>query len=85
MDKFNFYIGPCVIESEEMCFQIAEYLVENVASPDFNITFKASYDKANRSNINSFRGIGVDKGLEVLAKVKEKYNLPVLTLSLIHI
>ncbi len=79
MDKFNFYIGPCVIESEEMCFQIADFLVNNVASPDFNITFKASYDKANRSNINSFRGIGVDKGLEVLAKVKEKFNLPVLT------
>lgn len=79
MSKFNFFIGPCVIESEELCYKVADFLVNKVASPNFNITFKASYDKANRSNINSFRGIGVDKGLEILAKVKEKYNLPVLT------
>jgi len=79
MEKFNFYIGPCVIENEEMCFEIADFLVNNVANPDCNITFKASFDKANRSNIKSFRGPGIDKGLEILAKVKEKYNLPVLT------
>ncbi len=79
MDKFNFYIGPCVIESEELVFKIADYLVSHVANPDFNITFKASFDKANRSNISSFRGPGLDEGLSILVKVKEKFGLPTLT------
>lgn len=78
-NKFDFFIGPCVIESEELCMEVADFLVNQVASPDFNITFKASFDKANRTNINSFRGPGIDKGLEILAKVKAQYDLPTLT------
>lgn len=77
--KFDFFIGPCVIESEELCLEIAEFLVSKVASNDFNITFKASFDKANRSSVDSFRGPGIEKGLEILAKVKEAYDLPLLT------
>jgi len=77
--KFDFFIGPCVIESEELCLEIADFLVNSVANEKFNITFKASFDKANRSNINSFRGPGIDKGLEILAKVKAIYGLPILT------
>jgi len=77
--KFDFFIGPCVIESEVLCMEIADFLVNEVVSPDFNITFKASFDKANRSNISSFRGPGIDKGLEILAKVKDKYGLKLLT------
>jgi len=77
--KFDFFIGPCVIESEELCMEVADYLVNNVASPDFNLTFKASFDKANRTNISSFRGPGINRGLEILAKIKSKYNLSTLT------
>ncbi len=79
MSRFQFFIGPCVIESRELCFQVAEYLVNNVKSDEYDLTFKASYDKANRSSIKSFRGLGAEKGLQVLADVKEKYGLPVLT------
>lgn len=77
--KFDFFIGTCVIESEALCMEVADFLVNEVASPDFNITFKASFDKANRTNISSFRGPGIDKGLEILAKVRANYNLPILT------
>lgn len=77
--KFDFFIGPCVIESEELCFEIAEFLVNEVANDKFNITFKASFDKANRSHINSFRGPGIKKGLEILAEIKAKFDLPILT------
>lgn len=79
MSKFEFFIGPCVIESKELCFDIAEYLIEKVASPNYELTFKASFDKANRSSIDSFRGPGLEKGLDILAQVKEKYGLPLLT------
>lgn len=77
--KFDFFIGPCVIESEKLCFEVAEFLVNKVASPDFNLTFKASFDKANRTSIHSFRGPGIVQGLDILAKIKAKYNLPILT------
>jgi len=77
--KFDFFIGPCVIESKELCFEIADFLVSEVSSEEFNITFKASFDKANRSNINSFRGPGLEKGLEILSEVKEAFGLPLLT------
>ncbi len=71
--------GPCVIESEELCLEIAEKCLK--VSQKFNITyiFKASYDKANRSSISSFRGPGIEKGLRILNNIKNKLNIPILT------
>lgn len=71
--------GPCAIESEEITLQTAEYLKELCLSLDIHLIFKSSYDKANRLSINSYRGPGVDKGLEILQKVKDLFNLPIFT------
>jgi len=69
--------GPCVIESKEQIFKIAEYLKPYNDRYDFY--FKASFDKANRTSLESYRGPGIDKGLEILAQVKEKYGYKLLT------
>lgn len=71
--------GPCVIESEALAIETAGYLKE--LTDDLNIPFiyKSSFDKANRSSIDSFRGPGIEKGLEILQKVKSQINVPVLT------
>ncbi|MHC4159412.1 MAG: 3-deoxy-8-phosphooctulonate synthase [Planctomycetota bacterium] len=71
--------GPCVIENRNICIDIANKLVEIAKRTDVGIIFKASFDKANRSSINSFRGIGLQKGLEILADVRQKTGLPVMT------
>jgi 2-dehydro-3-deoxyphosphooctonate aldolase (KDO 8-P synthase) len=71
--------GPCVIESEEMTLNIAKSLKGIGEELSMPIIFKASYDKANRSSKDSFRGLGVDRGLEVLALVKSETGMPVLT------
>ena len=71
--------GPCVIESEQMAMDTAGYLKEVTKDLGINFVYKSSFDKANRSSINSFRGLGVDKGLEILSKVKKTYNVPVVT------
>ncbi|WP_150468087.1 3-deoxy-8-phosphooctulonate synthase [Francisella sp. SYW-9] len=71
--------GPCVIESEQMAMDTAGYLKEVTNDLGINFVYKSSFDKANRSSINSFRGLGVDKGLEILSKVKKAYNVPVVT------
>ncbi|MFV9924960.1 MAG: 3-deoxy-8-phosphooctulonate synthase [Francisella endosymbiont of Hyalomma scupense] len=71
--------GPCVIESEQMAMDTAGYLTEVTKDLGINFVYKSSFDKANRSSINSFRGLGVDKGLEILAKVKKTYNIPIVT------
>jgi 2-dehydro-3-deoxyphosphooctonate aldolase (KDO 8-P synthase) len=71
--------GPCVIESEGLCLQIAERLVEISQSTRVGIIFKASFDKANRSSISSFRGPGLAEGMKILAKVRAKMDLPVMT------
>ncbi|MDD3276398.1 MAG: 3-deoxy-8-phosphooctulonate synthase [Kiritimatiellales bacterium] len=71
--------GPCVIESREGCMEIAELLVKLAKKQNIPLVFKASYDKANRTSINSYRGPGIAKGLEILAEIKAKYNVPVLT------
>jgi len=71
--------GPCVIESEESCLHIAAKLVEIGDSVGIGIIFKASFDKANRSSISSFRGPGLQEGLRVLAQVRQKSGLPVTT------
>ena len=71
--------GPCVIESETMTMRIAGQLKSITSELGIELIFKASYDKANRTSINSFRGPGLKKGLEILAKVKTTYNLPILS------
>ncbi|MED7787969.1 3-deoxy-8-phosphooctulonate synthase [Francisella sp. 19X1-34] len=71
--------GPCVIESEQMAMDTAGYLKEVTSDLGINFVYKSSFDKANRSSIDSFRGLGVDKGLEILSKVKKTYNIPVVT------
>jgi 2-dehydro-3-deoxyphosphooctonate aldolase (KDO 8-P synthase) len=71
--------GPCVIESEEMTLNIAKSLKDMGEELSIPIIFKASYDKANRSSKDSFRGLGVDRGLEVLSLVKSETGMPVLT------
>jgi 2-dehydro-3-deoxyphosphooctonate aldolase (KDO 8-P synthase) len=71
--------GPCVIESEKLCLQVATALKKTCAALDIFYVFKASFDKANRTSAKSFRGIGMEKGLEILAKVRAKVGVPVLT------
>jgi 2-dehydro-3-deoxyphosphooctonate aldolase (KDO 8-P synthase) len=74
-----FIAGPCVIESERLCLDIAETLATLAARERAVIIFKASYDKANRTSRSSFRGLGMKKGLAILEKVKSKTGLPILT------
>lgn len=71
--------GPCVIESAELLDTVAEKLVDINRRLGTDIIFKASFDKANRTSIKSFRGPGLERGLEMLAAVKEKYGLRILT------
>ncbi|MCB4792489.1 MAG: 3-deoxy-8-phosphooctulonate synthase [Elusimicrobia bacterium] len=71
--------GPCVIENENQTLRIAYELKKIAAKLKVPLIFKASYDKANRSSIESFRGPGLEEGLRILSLVKKKYNLPVLT------
>jgi 2-dehydro-3-deoxyphosphooctonate aldolase (KDO 8-P synthase) len=71
--------GPCAIESEELVLRTAETLRKVTADLGISFIFKASYDKANRSSIRSFRGPGIEKGLEILQKVKDKVQVPVLS------
>ena len=82
-NPFIFIMGPCVIESEELAFDAAGRLKEITApyveSGDMKFIFKASYDKANRTSINSFRGPGLDRGIEILAKIKENLSVPVIS------
>ncbi len=71
--------GPCVIESEALCLLIAERLQAIGAELGIPIIFKASFDKANRTSVNGFRGHGLEEGLRVLEKVRQETGLPVLT------
>ena len=76
---FLLIAGPCVIESEELVMEVAERMKDITSRLKIPYVFKSSFDKANRTSIKSFRGPGIEKGLEILAKVKEKFNLPVTT------
>ena len=71
--------GPCVIESKTSCLDIANRLVDIGARSGVGVIFKASFDKANRSSLHSFRGPGPEKGLEILAAVRKETGLPVMT------
>lgn len=74
-----FIAGPCVIESKELLDVVAQELVRINKELDVEIIFKASFDKANRTSLSSFRGPGMEQGLQMLADVKEKYGLKILT------
>jgi 2-dehydro-3-deoxyphosphooctonate aldolase (KDO 8-P synthase) len=78
-NKFFLMAGPCVIENEQMPFEICEKLKEICEKLDIDLIFKASYRKANRSKIDSFSGIGDEKALKILGEIRKKYALPVVT------
>lgn len=78
-NRFFLMAGPCVIENESMPFEIAETLVNICNAFDIPLIFKASYKKANRSRLDSFMGIGDEKALKILRKVREEFGIPVVT------
>lgn len=71
--------GPCVIESRKACMELAGRLVKMAQEESIPFVFKASYDKANRTSVDSFRGPGMEEGLDILAAVRERFGVPVLT------
>ena len=79
MSKFILIAGPCVIESEDNVMLIAEKVKEIADRLDLDYYFKASFDKANRTSISSYRGPGIEEGLRILKKVKEIYGLKICT------
>ncbi len=77
--KLTILAGPCAIESQSILDETADALKKICTELDINYVFKSSFDKANRSSINSYRGVGIDKGLEMLADIKSRYDLPIVT------
>src|SRR5438270_4471223 len=77
--KPAFILGPCVIESEKFAWRMARQIARICGDEDVDLIFKASYDKANRTSIRSFRGIGVREGSEILAQIGRDLNVPVTT------
>ncbi|MFH2127573.1 MAG: 3-deoxy-8-phosphooctulonate synthase, partial [Pseudomonadota bacterium] len=78
-DEFFVIAGPCVLESLELATQVASRLAEVAASLDIPLIFKSSFDKANRTSVTSFRGPGLEQGLEWLGRIKEQTGLPVIS------
>lgn len=78
-DKFFLIAGPCVVESKEICFEIAEQLKSITTELNIPFVFKASFKKANRSKLDSFTTIGEEKALQILGDIKSHFNIPVLT------
>lgn len=78
-NNFFLFAGPCVVESKDLCFQVAEKIKNITDELGIPFVFKASYRKANRSRIDSFSGIGDEKALQILSEVKEKFNVPIVT------
>ncbi|MBZ7987522.1 3-deoxy-8-phosphooctulonate synthase [Campylobacter canadensis] len=79
MRKIILFAGPCVIESEEVIFKVASRLEKIANHPQIDFYFKSSFDKANRTSLNSFRGPGLEKGLKILEKVKKDFNFKLIT------
>lgn len=79
--KNRFFVigGPCVIESEELALKVASFMRETCARLSIPYVFKSSYDKANRTSIQSYRGPGLKVGLDILARVRKELDIPVLT------
>lgn len=78
-DKLTILAGPCVIENQDVLNKTAEELKKIAQKLDINLVFKSSYDKANRSSLNSYRGPGIERGLEMLAKIKKEFDLAIVT------
>jgi 2-dehydro-3-deoxyphosphooctonate aldolase (KDO 8-P synthase) len=78
-DQFFLIAGPCVVEGDELMFRVADHLARLAEHVPGGIIFKASFDKANRSNAGAHRGPGIDEGLAALVRVRERTGLPVLT------
>lgn len=78
-DNLTILAGPCAIESQEVLDQTAQKLKEITQELGINYVFKSSFDKANRSSLNSFRGPGMERGLKMLQNVKDKFNIPIVT------
>jgi 2-dehydro-3-deoxyphosphooctonate aldolase (KDO 8-P synthase) len=80
-EKLDLFIGSCVLESEELAMTIADRLIKDLKpfKDKITLTYKGSFDKANRTSINSYRGPGIDEGMRILQKVKDNFGLPVLT------
>jgi 2-dehydro-3-deoxyphosphooctonate aldolase (KDO 8-P synthase) len=74
-----FICGPCVIESEDLVMRVAEELVSAAERHRWQLVFKSSFDKANRTSIHSYRGPGLEKGLGILSKVSQRFGVPVTT------
>jgi len=76
---FVFVGGPCVIESRDITLKIAQKLKEITTALGIPFIFKSSYDKANRTSVSSFRGLGIEEGLKILSEVQEQFKVPILT------
>ncbi len=74
-----FIAGPCVIESRDHVLSMAEALARITEEVSVPLVFKSSYDKANRSSLHAYRGLGVERGIEILGEVKDQFSLPILT------
>lgn len=74
-----FILGPCVIESEQHSLKSAEFIKTLAEKLKFNFIFKSSFDKANRTSLNNFRGVGFESGLKILEKVRNEFQIPVIT------
>src|SRR3712207_3613454 len=77
--RFTLIAGPCVMESQELMLEIAGEIHDICKKLGIDYIFKASFDKANRSSIHSYRGPGLEEGLKMLQKVKDTYGIPVVT------
>ncbi|MDY2698428.1 MAG: 3-deoxy-8-phosphooctulonate synthase [Lachnospiraceae bacterium] len=79
MKQLKVIAGPCVIETEKMVLELAEKLKRNIDAYDIDFYFKASFDKANRTSISSYRGMGIEKGLKILEKAKRQFGVKIAT------
>ncbi|OEK01648.1 3-deoxy-8-phosphooctulonate synthase [Roseivirga sp. 4D4] len=77
--KMVLFSGPCAIESYDVCARVAESLKETCERLDIQYIFKASFDKANRTSVNSYRSVGLDEGLSVLDRIRREFDLPIVT------
>ena len=77
--KMVLFSGPCAVESYDICAQIAETLIAICSELDIQYVFKASFDKANRTSVDSFRSVGFEGALDVLARIKANYHVPIVT------
>ena len=78
-NKLTILAGPCAMESAEISYKTAKKLKEICARLDINFVFKTSFDKANRSSLSSYRGLGMDEGLKILSNIKKELNVPIVT------